>query len=64
MIPSVSYDAQNLYVWSATAIGMTQIVIRNDEGVVIYDVTVSLPSSSYVMMLLKFPTCHFTGFRE
>ena len=51
VIPSVSYDAQNLYVWSATAIGMTQIVIRNDEGVVIYDVTVSLPSSSYVMML-------------
>ena len=45
VIPTVSYDMQNLYVWSAYAIDMAQIVIRNDEGTVI---------SSYVMMLPQY----------
>ena len=33
---------------------MAQIVIRNDEGTVIYNVSTALPSSSYVMMLPQY----------
>lgn len=54
VIPTVSYDMQNLYVWSAYAIDMAQIVIRNDEGTVIYNVSTALPSSSYVIMLPQY----------
>ena len=37
LLPRVSYNAQNLYVWSAVTIDMLQVIIRDEDDNIIYN---------------------------
>ena len=37
LLPRVSYNAQNLYVWSAVTIDMLQVIIRDEDENIIYN---------------------------
>ncbi len=37
LLPSASYDSQNLYVWSPYTIDLLQVIIRDEDGDIIYN---------------------------
>lgn len=51
LAPSVSYQGGNLLVVSPCDLDETEIVIRDVDGNIIYDMMTALPATSYVIPL-------------